>query len=182
MGTRNESLAKARAEMIAARERLLAPTRGKSRDELLAPAPDGGWSAAEILDHLRTAEGKLVKGMLKVENGEAVRLPKLTWYYRLPMDIAFTKMKFKAPGPVRPRPRADIDPEEVVAAMGESRKALLAFADRLGPERFSRFVFPHFILGRFDGLDWFRFLTKHESRHAAQMERLFARERAVAGG
>jgi hypothetical protein len=115
-----------------------------------------------------------MKGMTKVERGEPVRIPKAVWYYRLPMGIAFSRIRIKAPRPVRPRARAEIEPEQVLAAMGESRKALLAFADRLGPERFSRFVFPHFLLGRFDGLDWFRFLTRHESRHAAQMERIFA--------
>ena len=182
MSSRTDLLAKARAQMIAARERLIAPTRGKSREELLAPPPDGGWSAAEVLDHLRTAEGKLLKGLLKVEKGEPVRIPKATWFYRLPMSIAFTRIKLKAPGPVRPRAHADIDPNEVLAAMGESRKALLAFADRLGPDRFSRFVFPHFILGRFDGLDWFRFLAKHEGRHAGQMERLFAHRNGVTNG
>lgn len=174
MSSRTEALAVARREMEAARARLIAPTKGKTREELLAPAPDGGWSAAEILDHLRTAEEKLVKGLTKVERGEKVRIPAATWYYRLPMRIAFTSIKLKAPGPVRPRPRTEIEPEQAIAAMTESRKSLLAFADRLGPERFARFVFPHFIIGRFDGLDWFRFLTMHESRHAAQMERLFA--------
>lgn len=158
--------------MEAARLRVLAPTKGRSRDELLAPGPGGGWSAAEVLDHLRTAEEKLVKGLTKVERGEKVRIPRATWFYRLPMGIAFTRVKIKAPGPVRPRPRAEIEPEAALVALAQSRKALLEFADRLGPERFSRFVFPHFLLGRFDGVDWFRFLTKHESRHAAQMERI----------
>lgn len=175
MRDRIEALALARRQMEAARTRLLAPAKGKSREELLAPAADGGWSAAEILDHLKTAEEKLVKGLTKVEHGEKVRIPKAVWFYRLPMGIAFSRLKLKAPGPVRPRARAEIEPEQVIAAMAESRKALLAFADRLGPERFARFVFPHFILGRFDGLDWFHFLTKHEGRHAAQMERLIAR-------
>lgn len=178
MSDRAPLLAAARRDLEAARARLLAPTAGKSREELLAPARDGGWSAAEILDHLRTAEGKLVKGLTKMERGEPVRLPRAAWLYRLPMSLAFTRFKVKAPGPVRPRPRAEIEPEEVLAALAASRAALLGVADRLGPERFSRLVFPHFLLGRFDGLDWFRFIGRHEARHAAQMERLFSARRA----
>jgi hypothetical protein len=41
MSNRTESLATARAEMIAARARLLAPVAGKTREELLAPGPGG---------------------------------------------------------------------------------------------------------------------------------------------
>jgi hypothetical protein len=59
-------------------------------------------------------------------------------------------------------------------AMKTSRKELLAYADRLGEERWLKLVFPHFLLGRFDGLDWYRFLAKHEGRHLAQMERILA--------
>jgi hypothetical protein len=171
---RLDELRSARAAMTDVRERILALADGRSDAELLAAPKSGGWCAAEVLDHLRTAEGKLVKGLLKVEKGERVRLPKRAYLYRLPMGIAFVDMKLKAPRPVRPQARADIRPKETIAAMRASRKELLALADRLGEERFSRFLFPHFLLGRFDGLDWFRFLSRHESRHLAQMERILA--------
>jgi hypothetical protein len=173
---RVESLRRARGEMTAARERILELVAPRSDEELLAVPAAGGWCAAEVLDHLRTAEGKLVKGLLKVERGEPVRLPHRAWFYRLPMGIAFANVKLRAPGPVRPRAAAEIGPpREVISAMKTSRNELLALADRLGEERFSRFLFPHFLLGRFDGLDWFRFLARHEARHLAQLERILAR-------
>ncbi|HKC24465.1 MAG TPA: DinB family protein [Thermoanaerobaculia bacterium] len=172
---RAEALARARGEMTGVRERILAFVGPRSDVELLAAPAAGGWCAAEVLDHLRTAEGKLLKGLLRVERGEPVRLPRRAYFYRLPMGIAFANVKLKAPGPVRPRAAAEIgSPREVIATMRTSRDELLALADRLGEERFSRFLFPHFLLGRFDGLDWFRFLARHESRHLAQLARILS--------
>ncbi len=49
--------------MNAVREEMYAPAAGGSRDdELLAPPADGGWSAAEVLDHLRPPRSQAVKG------------------------------------------------------------------------------------------------------------------------
>ena len=172
---RLDALRSARAEMTRVRERILALAAARSDAELLAVPAEGGWCAAEVLDHLRTAEGKLVKGLLKVERGEKVRLPRRAWCYRLPMGLAFVNVKLKAPRPVRPKARAEIRPQETIAAMRATREELLALADRLGEERFLRFLFPHFLLGRFDGLDWFRFLGRHEARHLAQLERILVR-------
>ncbi len=44
----------------------------------------------------------------------------------------------------------------------------------MGEERFAAMVFPHFLLGRFDGVDWFRFLGRHEGRHLGQIRRVLA--------
>jgi hypothetical protein len=35
-------------------------------------------------------------------------------------------------------------------------------------------IFPHFLLGRFSGVTWFRFIGKHEARHLAQIRRVLA--------
>ena len=65
-----------------------------------------------------------------------------------------------------------MNPREVLEKLAESRRALLALAEELGDERFSRLLFPHFLLGRFTGLTWFRFLARHEGRHARQLQRV----------
>lgn len=164
-------LRQARARMIDVRERILRSVEGRSDAELLQPPSPGAWSAAEVLDHLRVAESKLVKGLTKVERGEPVRLPSRVWFYRLPMGVAFVPFRLSAPAPVRPRPAAELSPAEVLGGLAASRRDLLAVADRLGEERFSRLLFPHFLLGRFDGLDWFRFIARHEERHREQLVR-----------
>ncbi len=171
---RARALERAREEMVAVREEILRTVADLPDERLLQPPPDGGWSAAEVLDHIGTAERTLVKGLVKTERGEPVRLPRRVWYYRIPMGFAFLPVKLKAPKPVRPRPHADVVPADVLKGLATSRRELLACADRLGPERFSRFVFPHFILGRFTGLAWFRFVTRHERRHLAQLRRVLA--------
>jgi hypothetical protein len=170
--SRTDDLRRAREEMNGVRERIYALTERLSDEELLRVPAAGGWCAAEVLDHLRTAETKLVKGLVKVERGEKVRLPPLCWYYWLPMGIAFVPFKIQAPAPVRPRAAAEIQPRETLEGLRASRRDLLAFADGIGEERFARFLFPHFLLGRFDGLDWFRFLTRHEGRHEGQLRKI----------
>jgi len=177
---RLKALREAKETMLAVRRYILEAVAGKSAAELLAPPPDGGWCAAEILDHIGTSERKLVKGLERRAKGEPVKLPLRAWFYRLPMGIAFGEMKVKAPGPVRPRAACDIDPAAVIEGLADSRKRLLALADELGEDRFSRLLFPHFILGRFDGLDWFVFLGKHEGRHLAQLRRTLQATAAAA--
>ena len=166
------ALRKARDEMNAVREEIYAAVEGRSDEELLAPPADSGWSAAEVLDHISRAERGVAKGFPALERGERLKVPRIAWFYRLPMGIAFPRSKVRAPGPVRPRPRAEIRPREVLERLRASRAALLAYVEATGEERFSRIVLPHFILGRFTGLDWFRFIARHEARHLEQIRRL----------
>ncbi len=147
---------------------------GKSEVELLRPPPEGGWSAAEILDHIGRAERGVAKGFPALERGDPLKVPRIAWFYRLPMGIAFGERKLQAPKPVRPRPRAEIRPIEVIGRLRASRSALLAYIDETGEERFSRIVMPHFILGRFSGLAWLRFIARHEARHLDQLRRVLS--------
>ena len=171
---RVRALRKAKGRMNAVREEIYAAVAGKSDTELLAPPADGGWSAAEVLDHLRRAEGGLVRGLAAQRRGEPLKIPAWAYWYRLPMTVAFTPIRFTAPKPVRPRPRSEVQPSEVVGKLRESRAALLAFVDEVGEERFLDIHHPHFVLGRFQGLDWFRFLAGHEGRHLDQLRRVLA--------
>ncbi len=169
-----KDLAEARDRMNAVREEIYRAVEGKSDEELLAPPPDGGWSAAEVLDHLRRAEGGLVRGLEAQKRGEPLKIPRRAYWYRLPMTLVFSPLRLRAPKPVVPRPRAELKPGEIVARMKESRAALLAFVDRVGEEEFRRILLPHFVLGRFHGLDWLRFLAGHEGKHLGQIRRVLA--------
>jgi hypothetical protein len=160
--------------MTAVREEILRTVAGRSDEELLRVPPDGGWCAAEVLDHIATAEGKLVKALDRHERGEPTRVPRRAWFYRLPMTPFFSRIRFRAPKMVRPRPRAELSPREVLARLADSRRALLARAEGLGEERFARLVFPHFLLGRFTGVSWFRFIAGHEGKHLEQIRRALA--------
>ena len=172
--SRAAALRQARERMETVRAEIYAEVLGKTDTELLAPAPDGGWSAAEVLDHLRNAEGSLVRALAKHEKGEPTRVPKRAWFYRIPVAPFFWKIKFRAPKLVRPRPRAEVKPGEVLEQLRTSRRDLLALADRMGEERFAAMIFPHFLLGRFDGVDWFTFLARHEGKHLGQLRRVLA--------
>ena len=164
----------ARGRMNAVREEIYRAVEGKSDDELLASPPDGGWSAAEVLDHIRRAEGGLVRGLEAQKRGEPLKIPRRAYWYRLPMSVVFSPIRFRAPKPVRPRPRAEVSPREVIARMKESRAALLAFVEKVGEEEFRKILLPHFVLGRFRGLDWLRFIAGHERKHLGQIRRVLA--------
>ena len=174
-----DALREARTLMNAVREEIYRAVEGKSDEELLAPPRDGGWSAAEVLDHLRRAEGGLVRGFEAQRKGEPLKIPRRAYWYRLPMTIVFSSIRLRAPKPVRPRPRAELNPREVLAKMKESRAALLAFVDKVGEEEFRKILLPHFVLGRFHGLDWFRFLAGHEGKHLGQIRRVLRESRAA---
>ena len=169
--SRVEALREARVEMERVRAEILASVAGRPDGELLGCPADGGWSAAEILDHIRTAETSLVRALAKLEKGEPTRVPAIAWYYRLPISPVFWPIRFVAPRLVRPRPRADLKPAEVVEGLHVSRRDLFATVDRMGEERFANLVFPHFLLGRFTGVSWFRFIAGHEGKHLKQLRR-----------
>jgi hypothetical protein len=168
---RVEALRDARVEMERVRAEILEAVAGRPEGELLAGPADNGWSAAEILDHIRTAESSLVKALSKLERGEPTRVSGRAWYYRLPMTPVFWPIRLPAPKLVRPRPRVELKPAEVLEGLATSRRDLLAFADRMGEESFARLVFPHFLLGRFTGVSWFRFIAGHEGKHLKQLRR-----------
>ena len=172
--SRVDALRQARQRMEAVRADIYAALAGKTDVELLAPPPAGGWSAAEVLDHIRTAEHSLVRALTKLEKGEPTRVPRRAWLYRLPIGPVFWKIKFRAPKLVRPRPRAEVNPHEVLEQLRASRAGLLAIADRMGEERFAKMIFPHFLHGRFSGVTWFRFIGSHETRHLGQIRRALA--------
>jgi hypothetical protein len=172
--SRVDDLRQARERMEAVRAEIYATVSGKSDAELLTPPPDGGWSAAEVLDHLRAAEHSLVRALTKFEKGEPTRVPKVAWWYRLPISPIFWRIRFTAPKLVRPRPRAEVNPSEVLDALRTSRRDLLAIADRIGESRFAAMIFPHFLLGRFSGVTWFRFIGSHETKHLGQVRRVLS--------
>ncbi len=172
-----KTLAGDRTLMNAVREEIYRTIEGKSDEELLAPPPGGGWSAAEVLDHLRRAEGGLVRGLEAQQRGEPLKVPRRAWWYRIPMGFVFLPVRFPAPKPVRPKPRGDLKPREILAKLRESRAGLLAFADRVGEEKFRKVLLPHIVLGRFHGPDWFRFIARHEARHLGQIRRVLAATR-----
>ncbi len=158
--------------MVAVREEIYRTVAGRSDEELLAPPSGGGWSAAEVLDHVARAERGVAKGFPALERGEPLKIPRIAWFYRLPTGFAFGKMKFRAPRPVRPHPLAELSPSGILEKLRASREALFDYVDRTGEERFSRIVMPHLVFGRFTGLAWLRFIGRHEARHLGQLRRI----------
>jgi hypothetical protein len=151
-------------------------------DSARRPAPDA-WSCDEILTHLGLVEPGIARLIAK-----SVRLAKEAGLARETSEepvlrlldgrrIELAEQKMVAPEFVDPRmvlPR-----EEALAALARSRETLMAVLAEVDGWALAEVVAPHPFLGPFNMYEWPLFVSLHELRHLAQLERTAA---AVAPG
>jgi hypothetical protein len=153
---------------------------GARRREVLAAvatAPDGapgdgGWSAAEIVDHLAVVEtgvSKLVHVMLSRHPGP---LPRETAtdsvLHRLDhLGLEARTRRIAAPAAVQPRP--GVTRAMALADLERSRARLLETLEGADGVALGTFSFPHPLLGPLDLYQWLLFLAQHERRHTHQI-------------
>ena len=137
------------------------------------PTPDG-WSVAEIVDHLARVEGGTARLLTKRveraresgvgpdEGADPVR-DRLAH-----VDVAGSPTTREAPEIVRPRP--GVSAESALAALRDSREALLGTLREADGVDLSRVVATHAALGELDGYQWILFVAEHEARHARQID------------
>jgi hypothetical protein len=157
------------------RKELLQTFTGVPGDRLTRHPSNGGWSVAEILDHLGIVESGVARliakragrareaGLGEEKSTESV-LPAFDGY-RARLD----SMKLQSPETVKPR--ADVDIKDALQGLESSRQALrvaVATADGLA---LSEIKHTHPILGEIDLYQWIIFLGQHELRHRNQIER-----------
>jgi len=134
---------------------------------------DGGWSVAQILEHLCLVEERVMKDLEK-----AVSRPprKVRFVKRLvPTSIVSLRLvRVKAPQAVNPGAK----PEEVIACRGKdeaianynrARNDLKNLCARQGNDRFRQIIFKHPFLGEIDGVAAVSFVGYHELRHYKQI-------------
>jgi hypothetical protein len=154
------------------RRRLLA--RVESLGEGQTGATAGGWSVAEIVEHLSRTERRVARsldGMLPQaaheahdgENGRSSFVPfSLDDFVEQARD-----QKFEAPEYIRPRGSSLADS---LAHLKESRAALEAMRPRFKAADYSK-QFPHPAFGMLNVGQWLAFIGIHEERHLRQIER-----------
>ncbi|HEX9628976.1 MAG TPA: DinB family protein [Pyrinomonadaceae bacterium] len=136
---------------------------------------DGGWSVAQILQHLCMVEERVIKDLEK-----AVSRPprKVSFVKRLvPTSIVSSRLvRVKAPQAVNPEAKSG--PEEVIAIPGKdeaianynrARNDLKDLCATQGNDRFRQIVFKHPFLGEIDGVAAVSFIGYHELRHYKQI-------------
>jgi hypothetical protein len=157
------------------RGRLTASVAGLPESRLNARPEPGAWSAVEILDHLASTErgvayifAKRVAAAGPDAPREVSTDPVLGRLDALRIETV-GEQKRSAPEQVLPRP--DVTPEQALAALEESRAALLkavAAADGLALDQIKH---SHPGVGELDLYQWLLFVGKHEERHTAQLLR-----------
>ncbi|MCA1630431.1 MAG: DinB family protein [Acidobacteria bacterium] len=155
------------------RRRLVERAEGLSEEQQGARGADGGWSAADIIEHLSLTERRITRaleGMLpqaaEGEGGEG----KTNNFTPFSLDAYIERAsgeKFEAPEYIRPR---GASLTESLAHLKESRTALAGLRPRFDVADFTA-QFPHPAFGPLNLAQWLAFIGIHEERHLRQLER-----------
>lgn len=139
----------------------------------------GGWTMAELVDHLRVVEDSCTrvirKLMQKIRDeglgGEREVSPLLPVHGPVAM-IVNRERKFEAPPFVAPG--ADPDPAEAYDGLLATREALLATLREADGMALSAVTRPHPVVGPIDGYGWALSVAEHEARHTEQAREIIA--------
>jgi hypothetical protein len=153
--------------------------RAVSTAALTRPRADGGWSAAQVLEHLvLTSESYLARMRQRVEAARGTdRGERFAWRGRLGGRLLVRALEapraLPAPRGFRPGPTPR---PHVAEAFIEEIRELVALLDRAETLRWSgiRFGSPLFTLLRLDFGDGCLILVTHAERHFGQIDRVLA--------
>jgi len=135
---------------------------------------DGRWSVADILEHLAGVEASVAKriairGREPVPANQPRRAPDAD--ARL-VRLRARERRIQVPDTLRPT--GGMSAAEAIAALGQSREALLSAGNAADPDALMRRTYHHRELGRLTLQDWLAFVAHHGARHTAQIEEIAA--------
>lgn len=140
---------------------------------IVAPA-GGGWSAAEVVQHVARVEAGVVKmlgaGSTMARTATAEELTAAQWSERKAHIVRDRTVKVQAPE--RTHPRDAVDADAVVAQVTQSREALLAAFRAADAAVLDGVTFPHPFIGELTLRAWVELVAHHEPRHAEQLAEL----------
>ena len=146
------------------------------------PDPDA-WSVAEVLEHLHRVERGIARliartleragtDAIELEHEEGSVLGSLD-----ALDLLDRSRPLSAPEPVMPR--GELTAVQAMAALMESRDALVSALKSGDGLALGRITHHHPLLGQLNLYQWVLFVGQHEARHAGQLHdtvRRLARE------
>jgi hypothetical protein len=157
------------------RKELLQSFAGVPSDRLIQHPAGGGWSVAEILEHLGMVESGVARliakragrareaGLGEERSTESV-LASLDQY-----GPKLDGMKMQSPETVRPHTNVDL--KEAIDGLQTSRESLRAAAQDANGLSLGEIKHTHPLLGELDLYQWLIFLGQHELRHTRQIQR-----------
>jgi DinB superfamily len=163
-------------DLVEQRRRELLASIADVPHERLSQRPGADrWSVAEVLEHLRLVESGVARLVAKrVAQAKEAGLRKENSHSSVMASFdrhgaALESAVLESPVPVRPR--ADVNINEALDGLGNSREALRAAVVTADGYALGDIKHPHPILGELDLYQWLIFLAQHEGRHRKQIER-----------
>jgi len=157
------------------RRELLNSFAGVSGPRLCQRSDPGGWSVAEILEHLRMVESGVARLITKrVEKARAEGLRAETSTSSVMSSFYPYAAKLEAgtlQAPTLVQPRTDVDINEAIEGLETSREALRAAVVSADGLAIGDIKHTHVVLGELDLYQWLIFVGHHEARHRKQIER-----------
>ena len=136
-------------------------------DAILSQRPtEGEWSIAEIINHLRLVEERVIKDL-----GKSLERPpaQLGMLRRLvPTSIVASRL-IRVQAPKAVVPTNPPDKLSNIAEFNHAREQLKQLCELHGKEKLSRAVFRHPFLGQITGIAAVSFVSYHERRHYKQI-------------
>lgn len=129
------------------------------------PAEDE-WCVAEIINHLRLVEERVLKDLNRSLEQPPAQLGLLRRF--VPTSIVASRLiKVKAPRAVEPA--TPLDKQSNIAEFNRARGNLKALCEAHGKDKLSKAVFRHPFLGTISGVAAISFVSYHERRHHKQI-------------
>lgn len=139
----------------------------------------GGWTMAELVDHLRVVEDSCTrvirKLMQKIRDdalGAETETSALLPVHGPVAMIVNRERKFEAPPFVAPG--TNPDPAEAYRGLLATRAALLDTLHEADGMALSAVTRPHPVVGPIDGYGWALSVAEHEARHTEQAREIIA--------
>lgn len=162
------------------REALLGSITGLSEAQINFRPDEDQWAIADILHHLALADEANVKlsGLFfkQIQEQSAPADPSPDESVLDCMDKFRDSLNVKAKAPERVAPLSHLPAQESLVRLRASREKLIEAMNGLGGYDLNRVSFPHPLLGPLNGYQWLMIAGLHESRHAAQIDRIKSAE------
>lgn len=136
---------------------------------MLRRPANGGWSPAQILEHLRLSEAGITRLLAhRLMRAREQGLGPVMQLASDPADrVVFPPGTVEAPEAIRPA--ANVHLETVIDGLRAARAGLRALADDVDRHDATKVTARHIVLGELHFYQWIDFVGAHEDRHRAQI-------------
>lgn len=167
--THDEAIARMRQAYRAAHDRFATRLRSAPADAVERPAPDGGWSAAQIAWHVAAVDASFA-GLISGERPGAQPLP--DGAPQKPWSEIVKGIPEKLEAGKRVQPPAFVGRDDALAALAASTAKMDAALAALAAARGSGFAITHPVVGTVTLGQIGDWATAHVIRHNAQAKRV----------